>query len=129
MLAAAAIMPITIRMNSSVSFSTERHQGRVTSAATWYPETCRRDERQQTKTFRRSTWGGRAQQTGGGAPAQTAQGDGHPGQRPEHIAGATKPATMMLQRFPDTPRNPPQSTFHDRLVLDHLSSIYRLDGP
>jgi hypothetical protein len=36
---------------------------------------------------------------------------------------------MMLQRFPDTPRNPPQSTFHDRLVLDHLSSIYRLDGP
>jgi endonuclease/exonuclease/phosphatase (EEP) superfamily protein YafD len=26
----------------------------------------------------------------------------------------------MLQRFRDTPRDPPQPTFHDRLVLDHL---------
>ena len=27
---------------------------------------------------------------------------------------------LMLQRFPDTPRDPLQPTFHDRLVLDHL---------
>ena len=27
---------------------------------------------------------------------------------------------LMLRRFPDTPRDPLQPTFHDRLVLDHL---------
>lgn len=26
----------------------------------------------------------------------------------------------MARRFPDTPHDPPQPTFHDRLVLDHL---------
>jgi endonuclease/exonuclease/phosphatase family metal-dependent hydrolase len=35
--------------------------------------------------------------------------------------GPREPAWRdMLQRFPDTPRDPPQPTFHDRLVLDHL---------
>jgi len=35
--------------------------------------------------------------------------------------GPREPAwRLMLQRFPDTPRDPPQPTFHDRLVLDHL---------
>src|SRR6266850_5208605 len=27
---------------------------------------------------------------------------------------------MIARRFPDTPTDPPQPTFHDRLVLDHL---------
>ncbi|PYR74743.1 MAG: hypothetical protein DMF87_21915 [Acidobacteria bacterium] len=35
--------------------------------------------------------------------------------------GPNEPAwRAMLRRFPDTPRDPPQPTFHDRLVLDHL---------
>jgi endonuclease/exonuclease/phosphatase family metal-dependent hydrolase len=35
--------------------------------------------------------------------------------------GPNEPAwRAMLQRFPDTPRDPPQPTFHGRLVLDHL---------
>ena len=35
--------------------------------------------------------------------------------------GPNEPAWQaMLRRFPDTPRDPPQPTFHDRLVLDHL---------
>lgn len=35
--------------------------------------------------------------------------------------GPNEPAwRSMLQRFPDTPREPPAPTFHDRLVLDHL---------
>jgi endonuclease/exonuclease/phosphatase family metal-dependent hydrolase len=35
--------------------------------------------------------------------------------------GPNEPAwRAMLQRFPDTPREPPQPTFRDRLVLDHL---------
>ena len=35
--------------------------------------------------------------------------------------GPREPAWRdMMQRFPDTPRDPPQPTFHDRLVLDHL---------
>jgi len=35
--------------------------------------------------------------------------------------GPNEPAwRAMLQRFPDTPRDPPQPTFRDRLVLDHL---------
>lgn len=35
--------------------------------------------------------------------------------------GPNEPAwRSMLQRFPDTPREPPEPTFHDRLVLDHL---------
>ena len=35
--------------------------------------------------------------------------------------GPNEPAwRAMLQRFPDTPRDPPEPTFHDRLVLDHL---------
>ena len=35
--------------------------------------------------------------------------------------GPNEPAWhVMLKRFPDTPREPPQPTFHDRLVLDHL---------
>ena len=35
--------------------------------------------------------------------------------------GPREPAwRVMLQRFPSTPHNSPQPTFHDRLVLDHL---------
>jgi endonuclease/exonuclease/phosphatase family metal-dependent hydrolase len=35
--------------------------------------------------------------------------------------GPREPAwQLMLRRFPDTPRDRPQPTFHDRLVLDHL---------
>jgi len=35
--------------------------------------------------------------------------------------GPNEPAwRSMLQRFPDSPREPPQPTFRDRLVLDHL---------
>src|SRR4029077_16871873 len=35
--------------------------------------------------------------------------------------GPREPAWRdLLQRFPDTPRDPPQPPFHDRLVLDHL---------
>jgi endonuclease/exonuclease/phosphatase family metal-dependent hydrolase len=35
--------------------------------------------------------------------------------------GPNEPAwRAMLQRFPDSPHDPPQPTFHDRLVLDHL---------
>ena len=35
--------------------------------------------------------------------------------------GPNEPAwRAMLRRFPDTPGDPPQPTFHDRLVLDHL---------
>ena len=35
--------------------------------------------------------------------------------------GPREPAWRdMMRRFPDTPRDPPQPTFHDRLVLDHL---------
>ena len=35
--------------------------------------------------------------------------------------GPREPAwRAMLRRFPNAPRDPPQPTFHDRLVLDHL---------
>lgn len=35
--------------------------------------------------------------------------------------GPNEPAwRAMLRRFPDIPPDPPQPTFHDRLVLDHL---------
>jgi endonuclease/exonuclease/phosphatase family metal-dependent hydrolase len=49
------------------------------------------------------------------------QGDGILGGDLNTWLGPGEPAwRMMLQRFPDTPRDPPQPTFHDRLVLDHL---------
>jgi endonuclease/exonuclease/phosphatase family metal-dependent hydrolase len=36
--------------------------------------------------------------------------------------GPNEPAwRAMLRRFPDTPRDAPQPTFRDRLVLDHVS--------
>jgi len=35
--------------------------------------------------------------------------------------GPEEPAwRAMMRRFPDTPTDPPQPTFHDRLVLDHV---------
>ena len=49
------------------------------------------------------------------------QGDGILGGDLNTWLGPREPAwRLMLQRFPDTPRDPPQPTFHDRLVLDHL---------
>jgi endonuclease/exonuclease/phosphatase family metal-dependent hydrolase len=49
------------------------------------------------------------------------QGDGILGGDLNTWLGPNEPAwRAMLQRFPDTPRDPPQPTFHDRLVLDHL---------
>jgi endonuclease/exonuclease/phosphatase family metal-dependent hydrolase len=49
------------------------------------------------------------------------QGDGILGGDLNTWLGPREPAwTLMLQRFPDTPRDRPQPTFHDRLVLDHL---------
>jgi endonuclease/exonuclease/phosphatase family metal-dependent hydrolase len=49
------------------------------------------------------------------------QGDGILGGDLNTWLGPREPAwTLMLQRFPDTPRDPPEPTFHDRLVLDHL---------
>jgi endonuclease/exonuclease/phosphatase family metal-dependent hydrolase len=49
------------------------------------------------------------------------QGDGILGGDLNTWLGPLEPAwRLMLQRFPDTPRDPLQPTFHDRLVLDHL---------
>ena len=49
------------------------------------------------------------------------QGDGILGGDLNTWLGPREPAwQLMLRRFPDTPRDPPQPTFHDRLVLDHL---------
>jgi len=49
------------------------------------------------------------------------QGDGILGGDLNTWLGPNEPAwRAMLQRFPDTPRDPPQPTFRDRLVLDHL---------
>jgi len=49
------------------------------------------------------------------------QGDGILGGDLNTWFGPNEPAwRVMLQRFPDTPRDRPQPTFHDRLVLDHL---------
>jgi endonuclease/exonuclease/phosphatase family metal-dependent hydrolase len=49
------------------------------------------------------------------------QGDGILGGDLNTWLGPNEPAwRAMLQRFPDTPRDPPQPTFHSRLVLDHL---------
>jgi endonuclease/exonuclease/phosphatase family metal-dependent hydrolase len=49
------------------------------------------------------------------------QGDGILGGDLNTWLGPNEPAwRAMLQRFPDSPRDPPQPTFHDRLVLDHL---------
>jgi len=49
------------------------------------------------------------------------QGDGILGGDLNTWLGPNEPAwRAMLQRFPDTPRDRPQPTFRDRLVLDHL---------
>jgi endonuclease/exonuclease/phosphatase family metal-dependent hydrolase len=49
------------------------------------------------------------------------QGDGILGGDLNTWLGPNEPAwRAMLQRFPDTPRDPPEPTFHNRLVLDHL---------
>lgn len=49
------------------------------------------------------------------------QGDGILGGDLNTWLGPREPAwQLMLRRFPDTPRDPLQPTFHDRLVLDHL---------
>lgn len=49
------------------------------------------------------------------------QGDGILGGDLNTWLGPREPAwRLMLRRFPDTPRDPLQPTFHDRLVLDHL---------
>ena len=50
-----------------------------------------------------------------------ATGDGILGGDLNTWLGPNEPAwRAMLKRFPDTPRESPQPTFHDRLVLDHL---------
>jgi len=50
-----------------------------------------------------------------------ATGDGILGGDLNTWLGPNEPAWReMLKRFPDTPREAPQPTFHDRLVLDHL---------
>ena len=50
-----------------------------------------------------------------------ASGDGILGGDLNTWLGPNEPAwRVMLKRFPDTPRQLPQPTFHDRLVLDHL---------
>ena len=49
------------------------------------------------------------------------QGDGILGGDLNTWLGPREPAwQLMLRRFSDTPRDPLQPTFHDRLVLDHL---------
>ena len=49
------------------------------------------------------------------------RGDGILGGDLNTWLGPNEPAwRAMLRRFPDTPGDPPQPTFHDRLVLDHL---------
>ena len=49
------------------------------------------------------------------------QGDGILGGDLNTWFGPSEPAwQMMLRRFADTPRDKPQPTFRDRLVLDHL---------